>query len=157
MVVAMSAATIMAALQVVLRYVFSSPLIWGGEFIIYTIICMSFVGASMGVRYGAHISVDILRAVLPQHYTRWVQIFSSVVGIIFSLALGLLGFQVFWQMLQLGQSSPAMQIPVAWFYLPIGISAIFMVFRYLGKILDAWNEKPSSFAEEIAESKDKLV
>lgn len=157
MVVAMSAATIVATLQVLLRYVFSSPLIWAGEFVIYCIICMSFVGASMGVRHGVHISVDILYALLPPQFSRWVRIFSAVVGILFAIALGLLGFQVFWQMLQSGQSSPAMRIPIAWVYLPIGLSAIFMIFRYLDQIVEAWHEQPRSLAEEIAEEKDKLV
>lgn len=157
MVVAMTAATIVTSLQVLLRYVFDSPLIWAGEFVIYSIICMSFIGASMGVRHGVHISVDVLHAILPQTFTRWIRILSAGVGVCFAIALGLLGFQVFWQMLQIGQASPAMRIPIAWVYLPIAVSAVFMILRYIGVIVEAWHEQPRSLAEQIAEEKDKLV
>lgn len=63
MVAFMSIATIITSVQVVYRYGFNSSLFWAEEVVIYSIICMSFVGASMGVRYGAHISVDVLNAI----------------------------------------------------------------------------------------------
>lgn len=157
MVLFMTIATLLTTTQVVLRYVFGAPLFWAEEVVIYSIICMSFVGASMGVRYGVHISVDILHAVLPPSIGRWIRLGAASVGIIFALVLGYLGFLVFQNTLDLGQRSPAMGIPMAWVYLPITISAAFMTIRYLQLIVEAWNEPPRSLADEIAKDKDKLV
>ena len=60
MIIGMGIASFLITLQVVLRYVFNYSLSWGEEVTRYAIVWMSFVGAGMGIRKGAHICVDLL-------------------------------------------------------------------------------------------------
>lgn len=157
MVAFMSIATIITSIQVVYRYGFSSSLFWAEEVVIYSIICMSFVGASMGVRHGAHISVDVLNAIAPPAVNRWLHILAAVLGIAFAGFMAYFGFQLFFSTLDRGQLTAALRLPMAWFYLPIGISGVLLILRYLWVIHEAWVKPPVSHAEEIASEADKLV
>lgn len=157
MVLFMSIATILTSVQVVYRYGFNSSLFWVEEVVIYSIICMSFVGASMGVRYGAHISVDVLNAFAPPAVNRWLHIAAAALGIAFAGFMIFYGFQLFFSTLGRGQLTAALRLPMAWFYLPIAISGLLLVVRYLWVIHEAWTKPPVSLAEELAAAKDKLV
>lgn len=157
MVAFMTIATIITTFQVVYRYGFNSSLSWAEEVVIYSIVCMSFVGASMGVRHGVHISVDVLNAFAPPAVNRWLHIFTAVLGIAFAIALAYLGFRLFFSTLDRGMLSPAMRMPMAWVYLPIGMSGILLIIRYCWVIREVWRKPPVSMAEELAAEKDKLV
>src|SRR5690625_5460784 len=87
MVIFMSIATLLTVIQVVYRYGFNSSIFWIEEVVIYSIICMSFVGASMGVRHGVHISVDVLNAIVPPAVNRWLHIITAILGIAFACYL----------------------------------------------------------------------
>lgn len=157
MVAFMSIATIITTFQVVYRYGFNSSLSWAEEVVIYSIVCMSFVGASMGVRHGAHISVDVLNAFAPPAINRWLHILTAVLGIFFALMLAYLGFRLFSLTLERGMLSPAMRMPMAWVYLPIGLSGVLLIIRYCWLIREVWRKPPVSMAEQLAAEKENLV
>lgn len=157
MVAFMTIATTVTTFQVVYRYGFNNSLSWAEEVVIYSIVCMSFVGASMGVRHGVHISVDVLNALVPPAVNRWLHILSAVLGIAFATALAYLGFQLFISTYERGMLSPALRIPMAWVYFPIGLSGILLIIRYCWVIHESWVKPPVSLAEELAAEQDKLV
>lgn len=157
MVAFMAIATSVTTFQVVYRYGFNNSLSWAEEVVIYSIVCMSFVGASMGVRHGVHISVDVLNAFVPPAFNRWLHIMAAVLGIAFAIALAYFGFRLFGSTLKRNMLSPALRIPMAWVYLPIGLSGVLLVIRYCWVIREAWVRPPISLAEELASEKDKLV
>ena len=140
MTIAMLIATIIAIIQVIARYVFHNSLSWSEETILYTLIVMSFIAASMGVRYAAHISVEVLTAFSGPRLTRILQLIAYILGLIFALTLIYYGWQVFVNTKKMRQLSPAMQIPVAYIYLSIPISAGFMFLRYL-LMIQLWAER----------------
>jgi C4-dicarboxylate transporter DctQ subunit len=157
MVAFMSITTIITTFQVVYRYGFNSSLSWAEEVVIYSIVCMSFVGASMGVRHGAHISVDVLNAFAPPAVNRWLHILTAVLGIFFALMLAYLGFRLFSLTLERGMLSPAMRMPMAWVYFPIGLSGVLLIIRYCWLIREVWRNPPVSMAEQLAAEKENLV
>ena len=157
MVAFMSIATVITAVQGVYRYGFNSSLFWAEEVVIYSIICMSFVGASMGVRHGAHISVDVLNAIASPRVNRLLHLVSAVLGIIFAGFMVFYGFQLFGKTMDRGQLTAALRLPMAWFYLPIGISGVLLIIRYLGLLQTMWSSPPMSHAEQLAAEADKLV
>ncbi len=157
MVAFMSIATIITTIQVVYRYGFNSSLFWAEEVVIYSIICMSFVGASMGVRYGSHISVDVLNAIVPPSVNRWLHIITAVLGIGFAGFMVFYGFHLFFNTLGRGQLTAALRLPMAWFYLPIGVSGVLLILRYIRVIYLAWMRPPASHVEELAAGADKLA
>jgi len=157
MVAFMAIATIATALQVVLRFGFNTSVFWIEEVVLYSIICMSFIGASMGVRYGAHISVDVLQAFAGPTVRRLLLLVAAMIGVAFGIALAYYGSQLFMSTLKRGVLSPALRIPLAWVYLPIPISGGLLISRYLWLIREIWSRPPQSLSEAIAQSKETLV
>jgi C4-dicarboxylate transporter DctQ subunit len=124
-------ATVVAIIQVVARYVFNNSLYWSEELILYALITMSFLAASMGVRHSAHISVEAVYAFVGPRTARVLRMIAAVLGIVFAGSLVYYGWRLYLNTSEMGQLSPAMQIPVAYVYLSIPIAGAFMVLRYL--------------------------
>ncbi len=86
-VILMLVATVVAIVQVVARYVFNNSLYWSEELILYSLITMSFLAASMGVRYAAHISVEMLYAFAGPRLTRVLKYVATLLGFAFAATL----------------------------------------------------------------------
>lgn len=136
MTILMLIATVVAIIQVIARYVFSNSLYWSEETILYALIIMSFVAASMGVRYTAHISVEVLQVFAGPRLARILKFISMLLGVLFACTLIYYGWQLFIKTNNMGQLSPAMRIPVAYIYLSIPVSGTFMLVRYIS-LLDS--------------------
>jgi C4-dicarboxylate transporter DctQ subunit len=133
-VVLIFTATIVAIIQVVARYVFNNSLYWSEELILYSLISMSFFTASMGVRLSAHISVEALYAFVGPRAIRALKMIAAILGLVFAGTLIYYGSRLYVSTGEMGQLSPAMQLPVAYIYLTIPIAGAFMVIRYLSVI-----------------------
>lgn len=72
----LSVALLIAAMVIVIwlsvftRYVMSDPVGWGEQVAKYLMIWATFLGASLGIRAGAHIAVDLLVDSLPRQVAR---------------------------------------------------------------------------------------
>ena len=62
---AIAAASLVLFVNVVLRYVLLAPISWAEEISIYLVIWIVFVGGSVLIRTGGHITVDLLPRALP--------------------------------------------------------------------------------------------
>lgn len=144
-------ATVVAIIQVIARYVFSNSLYWSEETILYALITMSFLAASMGVRYAAHISVEVLQVFAGPGLTRILTLISLLLGVLFAFTLVYYGGQLFIKTYKMGQLSPAMRIPVAYVYLSIPISGVFMLMRYF-YLLESLLRK-----EELPAAQDEFI
>jgi len=127
----MFVATIIAVVQVAARYIFNNSLYWSEELILYSLIAMSFLSASMGVRYAAHISVEAIYAFVSAKTARILHIVAAILGLIFAISLVWYGSRLSLATLQMNQLSSAMRIPVGAIYFIIPISGAFMALRYL--------------------------
>jgi C4-dicarboxylate transporter DctQ subunit len=78
---------IITCLQVVLRYVFDSGIVWGLEATSYAFLWMVLLGLSYGVRTNSHIAVDLLLTWLPSESRRLVLLLSVALGLIYTLAM----------------------------------------------------------------------
>lgn len=142
MVILMLIATIVSIVQVIARYVFNNSLYWSEETILYALISMSFLAGSMGVRYGAHICVEVLPLIVGPRFDTYVKYLASIMGAIFAASLMYYGSRLFINTYNMGQLSPAMRIPVAYIYSMIPISGTFMLLRYLWIIQHLVQKKP---------------
>ena len=82
MVVTLAFMTVLTFVQVVLRYVFGTGLVWSLEVTTYAFAWLVLIGMSYGVRTHAHIAVDLLTSRLPARLARVV----GLVGLACSLA-----------------------------------------------------------------------
>lgn len=127
----MLVATVIAVVQVAARYIFNNSLYWSEELILYSLIAMSFLSASMGVRYAAHISVEALYAFVSVRVARILHIVATILGLLFAISLIWYGTRLSLATIQMNQLSSAMRVPVGLIYCIIPISGLFMALRYL--------------------------
>ncbi len=129
--VLMFSATVITIVQVAARYVFNNSIYWSEEFILYTLISMSFFTMSMGVRHATHIKVEVLYAFSNPSLVYYLHLIAAALGMLFSFALGYYGYFLASNTLRMGQLSPAMQVPMGLIYWVIPISSALMFVRYL--------------------------
>lgn len=127
----MATMTLVVGSQVVLRYVFDSPLSWGEEVTRYMFVYLIFLGAASGIHYGIHVSIDALVRRLPGRYGRAVDLVARAVVALFLLFLFWYGLQL--SLRTMGQDSPALGIPIGLAYLAIPLGAALGVFFLFGK------------------------
>lgn len=120
-------------LQVVLRYVFRAPLMWVEEASIFLMIWMTFLGAGVALRRGAHVALTLLLQRLPAKISRTLFVASCII------VLGFL-FIVAWQgwllAMSVDERSPALSVPMFWPYLIIPLGSGFMISQVVAMLLE---------------------
>ena len=79
---------VITCLQVVLRYVFDSGIVWGLEATSYAFLWMVLLGLSYGVRTNSHIAVDLVLTWLPGKSRRLLLLLSVTLGLIYANTIG---------------------------------------------------------------------
>jgi C4-dicarboxylate transporter DctQ subunit len=87
MVVALACMTLLTFVQVVLRYVFGTGLVWSLEFVSYLFAWLVLIGMSYGVRTQAHIAVDLVTSRLPLRVARGVAFLALVLSMGYCLLM----------------------------------------------------------------------
>jgi TRAP-type C4-dicarboxylate transport system permease small subunit len=85
---------IVTALGVFFRYVLSSPLPWTEEADRYMFIWLTFIGASITMRYKAHIAVDVVVRYLSPRLKLWLAIVAQICVLAFLLVVANASLQV---------------------------------------------------------------
>ena len=128
--------SLMIFLQVILRYVFSYSIIWAEEFARYGIVWFVFLGSSLAVREGKHASVDVLIRLLPGKPQKVFDILDIAISILFLAVVLWFGGRMVVRIRQIGNITPALQIPMYIPYLAIPIGALMMIYRYVEKLIE---------------------
>ncbi len=79
--------TLITFVNVILRYVFNSSLIWGLEVVLILFAWLVLFGVSYGVKVNAHLGVDALTNILPPPLRRLVALIAGVLCIIYAMLL----------------------------------------------------------------------
>jgi TRAP-type transport system small permease protein len=100
--------------QVVARYVFRAPIPWSEEAARFALIWLAFLAASFVMAEGRHITVDVVSSRLGRRGKLWLECLSA--GLVVAACLLLLfgGLRFVWYVSPV--SSPALGIPMSWWY-----------------------------------------
>ena len=98
--------------QVVMRYVFNSSLVWSEELARYLFIWLVYFSVSYTAKKEKHIRIEVAIKVFPKKIRPYVDIFSEVVILGFSLFVVVASFTIIDLIKISGQHSPAMGIPM---------------------------------------------
>jgi len=123
------AMTTSVLLGVLFRYVLKAPLPWSEEMARYLMVWGASLGASIAFREGSHVGVTILKERLNEKIQKAVVILTQMAIMGFMVTLSVYGFILVYKVME--QSSPAMEIPMAWPYLAIPIGCSFIFFEAL--------------------------
>jgi len=86
----LAAMTLLTFLQVVLRYVFNSGLVWALEATVYLFGWLVLLGISNGVRTGSHLAVDVITKHLSPRAQKIVALAAAALSLLY-VALMLVG------------------------------------------------------------------
>jgi C4-dicarboxylate transporter DctQ subunit len=76
--------TLLTFIQVVLRYVFNTGLVWSLEATTYSFAALVLIGMSYGVRTKTHIAVDLFTRKMPRQVRHYVALLAIVVCVIYA-------------------------------------------------------------------------
>ncbi len=130
--IALATMTVVVFTQVVFRVVEAS-IPWSEELARYLMIYLTFLGASIGIKYKAHIAIEVLITALPHKFQQMAEL---LVSVILAVTCGIL----VWYGLMLVdttmiQSSPALKIKMGYIYASIVIGATFSLVHLINNFL----------------------
>ncbi|MEP7060979.1 MAG: TRAP transporter small permease [Betaproteobacteria bacterium] len=128
---AIATGTVLTCTQVVLRYVFSSGIDWSEEVTIYAAVWAAFVGAAAGLRLKSHLIVDALVMWAPPRLSGVLANAGLVVTLLFGCAFAWYSGSLVARTQQLGQLTPALQVPMWIVYLVMPLSGVLLALRAL--------------------------
>ena len=151
-------ASLLVFIQVILRYLFNISLIWSEEVARYVIIWFILVGSSIAVREKAHATVDAVVAFLPPLGKRIFSILANLTGIVFCVILIWSGSLTVSTVIEYGNVTPAVGIPMAIPYLALPVGGALMLFRFSQLLIkDFKNSDADDKAEPLMpETKGRL-
>jgi len=120
----------LTAVETLLRYTISYTFSWFGEFANYTMIFIAYLGASLGVKYGALFSMDALSEYLPDRASHLVKALAYALSGAICILIIYYGILQIMKMRAFGSKSPAMQLPMFIPYLPIPVFSTTMGVRF---------------------------
>ena len=123
--------------QVFTRFVLADPSSYTEELARYLMIWVGLLGAAYAAGKRMHLAVDLLPSMLTGRKKHILGLVIDGFTILFAVAIMIIGgSRLVWIMLYLGQTSPALQIPLGVVYLVVPISGVFITFYAVVFILE---------------------
>lgn len=119
-------------LQVIMRYVFNSPLSWAEETVGVIMIYFGLIGGSLGIRYYLHISLEFFVKKFSRKQEKFIKYGEIFLYIGFGLVEIVCGIQL--MKLTKFQVIPATGLPVPYTYLALPIAGMVMII-FAGELL----------------------
>jgi TRAP-type C4-dicarboxylate transport system permease small subunit len=125
--------TLVVILQVVCRYVISASLTWSEEFARFSLVWITFLGAGMAFKRGAHMGLEaIVKTFSPKSQTV-VKLLTLLVTMGFLSIVTLKGIEL--AFFNLDQHSPAMRLPMGVIYFAIPTGCLIMLIHVFEEIV----------------------
>jgi len=128
--------TVIIILQVFMRYIFLYSLSWSEEVARYLMIWVSFLGASLALKYGFHIGVEFVMNRFPGKIKGWINLMAKLGMFLFLIYFTIAGFRVSWAVRD--QDSPALLFSMAYAYLSAPVGGFFMIIQLLHLLVEDW-------------------
>ena len=111
-IVLMSVMSSLLALQVFMRYVMGNSLSWSEELARYIFIWLIYLGISYGASVMKHIKIEAALSLFPGRMAPYVVIAGDAIFFLFSVYICWSGYGIVVRQMRIGQTSPAMGMPM---------------------------------------------
>lgn len=122
-------------ISVFFRYVLNSSLVWSEEAARYLDAWLIFLGLAVAHSTGSHVRIGLLFEKVPAHIRGYLEALSEAVLLGLLLTLAYFGLQLVLSNFERGQTTPAMQISIAWIYLSVPVGLILMSLQCVERLL----------------------
>jgi TRAP-type C4-dicarboxylate transport system permease small subunit len=141
------AMTATVLLGVCFRYVLKAPLPWGEELGRYLMIWGASLGASVAFREGSHVGVTMI---MDRFHGKTGITLTKLAQFIVILFMAIVMIEGFVLVLKLkGQTSTAMEIPMAWAYLAIPVGCLLILLEALIMIFFKGHQSLEKSGEQL--------
>jgi len=131
--------SLLTIFQVFARYILKNPLVWSEELSRYLMIWIVFLGTAIALRKGLLISVEVIQQLVPKMVKKVLEVITVLVNLVLLFILIKYGFGIMTNLV--GQTTGAMDIPVAWTYAAIPVGAILAFLNSIVVLIEIFTEK----------------
>lgn len=122
---------LLAFMEVVSRYVFNHSFTWFEELSRYAGVFLTFLGASLGVKYGTHFSMDYFVTRVSTRTSRLMRLATALISAALFFTVSWMAFGHVSKMYRFGTTSAAMKLPMWVAYLPIALFSLTLAIRFI--------------------------
>ena len=120
---------------VITRYLLESQSSWTDELARFLLVWLSILGAAYASGKKLHIAIDLLPQHLNQKQQNYLDIVIHLLVLLFAVAVFLIGgIRYVYISFALGQTSPALQLPIGFVYMVLPISGAFILYFKLSEL-----------------------
>lgn len=154
----LGAATVIAIVAILLRYLFGIFLWWSEEAIIYLIIYSTFLGAVITLRHNEHVNVDVFGPFLRARGKRALAVIAAAVTVVYLVCIGALAWLLLFEPFSTSTITPSLKLPLWVVELAVPIGLTLMLVRALeilvrnARGVEAFAEGERSLLEVEAEA-----
>jgi TRAP-type C4-dicarboxylate transport system permease small subunit len=123
------------AVQVFRRYVLQNSLDWSEELGRYLFIWSVYVGCSYATQRDRHLEVTIARSMFGPTVAKYITIIAYVCTMLFCISVAVWGAQMVLFLVNTGQKTPALEIPMYWVFLSVPVGLGLMALRTFQRLL----------------------
>lgn len=116
---------------VINRFMINLSMSWSEELARYLMIWTAFIGASLGVKYATHITVDSFVSIFPNKARAHISFIMNIACCIFCIWIAHIGYIFLEKLMMTGQISPALRVPIYYAYTAVPLGFLMMGLRYL--------------------------
>lgn len=135
LVTVLAAMCTLVFVQVIMRYVFGSALFWSEELARYMFLWLIWIGAAYATKKRSHIVITFFVNKLSGTPRKIINAIVILAWIGFATFLTLVGWQLTTLILNMGQLSPAMRIPIGFVYASVPVGCGLMVIRLIQNVI----------------------
>lgn len=147
MCIFLSGVVIFMFINVFYRYVLRLSNVWAEEITRFLFIWMVFIGLSYGVKHNSHLRVSIVETFSPK-LTPYLQVIQDAVVLAFVVYLLPAGKSALAKVIETGQKSDAILLPMIYVYSSFFVGQILTIFRILEKWFLLIREKAGKRKED---------
>jgi TRAP-type C4-dicarboxylate transport system permease small subunit len=120
---------------VITRYLLESQSSWTDELARFLLVWLSILGAAYASGKRLHIAIDLIPPKWDRKWRNHLDIATQIIVLLFTIAVFLIGgTRYVYISFALGQTSPALQLPIGFVYMVLPISGIFILYYKIQEI-----------------------
>jgi len=135
---------VICSMQVIWRYVIQMSLSWSEELARYIFVWLVWLAAAYATKKMRHLRISFLKEAAPQKY-QWVfDLVSLCVMVVFAVIMSVIAVDMMEMIVETGQRSPAMGLPMWIPYMAVPVGMILIGFRAAQNVFYLWTGKLQS-------------
>jgi len=150
-----AAAVVVVCQMVFIRYVLNDNTIWQTDFVTFSLVGATFIGAPFVLMTKGHVNVDVVPMALGERGRFWLGVIATTLSLAFALVMTVLTFQLWreaWENNWQSESIWRVRLWIPYGAMPIGLGVLTL--QYVADFLELMTGRARPYAGEAPEQAD---